>query len=295
MKRALALVGAILLVAVAVVVRGSMDSDDSNGDDPGGGGGSDLVVACVPELADACEALDADVTIEDPTATIANLDAYDAWVTLDPWQEMAGIIRPGAGRMELATPVAQSDLVLVARSDITGACAEPIDWSCAVEVRGAKAAVGRPTSASGLLVLGWAALQWSAVTRPGEPFARNELDLPEFQTWLGGIDRRTADPLSDALQLGPAGPHVIGTTAADAGRIDGSREEANLSIHPTITPATVAVMVVGSSTDDAAGRIASDDDFTDALTRSGWRLDDQARSSGLPDFGVLVALLQEVS
>ena len=100
MSRVLALLGAVALIVVAVVVRAVVLDDD------GGAGADDpdraLVVACVPELEVACNAIDAatDVVVERPDQTIARLAAgeeVDAWVTFDPWPAMAEILEARAG------------------------------------------------------------------------------------------------------------------------------------------------------------------------------------------------------
>src|SRR5688500_263721 len=97
MKRVLALAGAVFLIAAAIVVRAVIVVDDEDSVGTGGGDDGDLVVACSPELREACEAIEGvtELRIEHPGATIDALAAggqIDAWVTLDPWPEMAEII-----------------------------------------------------------------------------------------------------------------------------------------------------------------------------------------------------------
>ena len=86
MKRTLAIAGAVLMIVVAIVIRSAIDSDEGTSTtDPASG-----TIACVTELADACNALTGvTVRVEDASVTakaIAKGTAnVDAWVTLDPW------------------------------------------------------------------------------------------------------------------------------------------------------------------------------------------------------------------
>lgn len=267
MARVLALLAAVLLVVAAVIVRRELDEPDPTevtADDPS----AEVVVACIPELRRLCEELEGvDLRVEDPSETVAD-PSVDAWVTFDPWPEIVdGVL--GAGE-----PVASTDLVLVARTG--GPAGDCTDWACA----GAARAALPTTEALGLLVLGNASLQWSAGARPGEPFARQELDLPEYRAWLGGLDRTARDPLADMLQLGPAGPPATAATGVDVDdRVRGSREEANLTTSRT---GTLALVVTGRAASTVADRLAS------PLGAQGWG--PAAGSEGLPNEGLLRAM-----
>jgi hypothetical protein len=249
-------------------------------------------VACVRELRDACEAIDGvdDLRIEDPLDTIAAADEIDAWVTFDPWPAIASEQERRQLFDGTAVPVASSELVLVTRTSALGeACGEDPNWACVVDVAPSAApSLPRPTTALGALLLGQAAADWSATVRPGEPFARNEFELPEFQAWLDGLDV-AADPVADMLQLAPAGPAATATTLADfRHRVSGSPRAGGLLDSPT--DATVAVVVAGPRAD----RVAGNDRFLDALEELEWRLAADATSTGLPSPGVLLALSQEL-
>jgi len=292
MKRVLALAGAMVLVAAGVLARAAIDDGDDDDDGAGGsgGGGGDLVVACVPELRAACEALGGvdDLRVEPPGDTIAAGTGVDAWVTLDPWPAMS----PGGPVAGDAVPVASTPLVLLARTAaLPSSCTGEPDWACVVDAPGAAApALPDPASALGALVLGHAAAGWSAATRPGEPFARNEFELPEFQGWLARLDV-AADPVADMLQLAPAGPVAAGTTGADLRtRVEPSPRAGGLDAVSTPVAATVAVVVVGPD----AERVAGDAGFRAALQQAGWDLDPDAATAGLPAPGVLLALTEEL-
>jgi hypothetical protein len=289
MKQVLAVAVAALLVAVAIVVRGALDDD---GDEGPAEGGDELVIACVRELRAACEALDADVRIEDPAATIAAAEEVDAWVTFDPWPEIAAAAENRAVFGDEVVPVASTVLVLVTRTAaVPGSCGPEPDWVCVADATGSRApTLPQPDSAFGTLALGFAARGWSAVERPGEPFARNEFELPQFDAWRRTL-RFSTDPVADMIQLAPAGPVATATSRATFDTVVlGSREADALAATPTAVSATAAVIVVGP----AADRVADDAGLTDGLVTLGWRLDPEAATTGLPNAGVLFAL-QEIA
>lgn len=266
MARVLALLAAVLLVVAAVIVRRELDDPEQaeREADPS----AELVVACVPELERLCRELDGvELRLEPPSATIAG-PAVDAWVTFDPWPAIAEDAR-GRGEAVASTP-----LVLVTRSE--GPAGDCTDWACA----GANRAAVPTSEALGLLVLGNASLQWSERTRPGEPFARQELELPEYQSWVGGLVRTTRDPLADMLQLGPAGPPATATTAVDyEDRVRGSREEGNLTTSGT---GTLGLVVAGRAASTVADRLQ------EPLAAQGWG--PAGPSEGLPNEGLLRAM-----
>lgn len=292
MKQVLAVAVAALLVAVAIVVRGALDDGD---DGPGGDGDDDgdaLVVACVPELRSACEALDADVRIEAPSATIAAAAEVDAWVTFDPWPEIAAAAEGRAVFGDDVEAVASSALVLVTRTAaLPAGCGPEPDWLCVAEATGSRApTLPSPDSAFGALAFGFAAHGWNAVERPGEPFARNEFELPEFDAWRRTL-RFSSNPVTDMIQLAPAGPVATATTRATFDTVVlTSREAEELDATPTAAAATAAVVVVGPE----AERVAGDGALQDGLVALGWRLDPDAATTGLPNAGVLFAL-QEIA
>jgi hypothetical protein len=293
MKRVLAVAVAVLLVAIALAARNAIDDDDEEAVAAGNGGEGDagdepLVVACVRELRAACEALDAGVRIEDPAATIESAGDIDAWITFDPWPAMADI---EAGREVFgdgAVPVAGSDLALLARTAaLPASCGGTADWACVADASGSSAPTLPPAgTALGRLLLGHAALAWNAVARDGQPFARNEFELPEFDDWRQAL-RFSRDPLADMIQLAPAGPVATGTTGATLETVvETSREADRLDAEPTAVPATVAVVVAGPE----AARVAADQRLLDGLAALGWDVDPNATTTGLPEPGVLLAL-----
>ncbi len=293
MKRVLAVAVASLLVALGIVIRGALDDDD--GDDGRGDDGptAELVVACVQELAAACEALDAAVTIEDPDDTIAAAGDYDAWVTFDPWPEIADVSDDETRFLGERIAVASSDLVVLFRvPSVPDECDGEATFACLVDA-GSRVHAPSQRRALGPLVLAFAGVGFF-----GRPFATNDLreDAPEqldLQARLRRVRVDVADPVSDMLlPLGGAGPQATGTTEADVdARVRTSVRGDDLDVLAD-PPATVVVVVAGP----AADRVAGSDALRDGLAALGWDVDVEpdATTTGLPNAGVLFAL-QELS
>jgi hypothetical protein len=281
MKRVLAVGVACLLMAGALVVRNAItgddegDGDDGSGSDPGGDG--DLVVACIPELEDACRALDrqvSDLRIEDPADTIGTAGDVDAWVTLDPWPAMAGV-----ERLADREPVADDALVVLAQAgSVPAGCEDGLTWTCLVAELGDRVAVPDPGTATGRLVLGHAAIDLF-----GGPLASNDFVDPAFAEAMRTLDVG-GDPLGD-IRIGLPEPAATGALRLDLATL-GNRP---VQSGPGASPATVAVVVAGPQRD----RVAGEPSFTEALAGLGWRVDPQSQTSGLPNAGVLVALTEE--
>lgn len=163
MKRLLALVGAVVMIAGAVLVRGILDDGGaSNGNsDGGGGGGNDdgaTHLLCATELADTCAALaeeDDDVTFDvepagetaerltDPAFEPAASD-IDGWLTLQPWPALVELRRDLANQpavLEAPSDVlATTRLALVGPADrvdqLAAACGgvDQTSWRCLGEI-----------------------------------------------------------------------------------------------------------------------------------------------------------------
>lgn len=282
MSRVLALIGAICLIAAAILARSLLVDD--GGDDGGGDDGvGDLVVACIPELREACEAIDgvAELRVEDPADTIAAIAAGEdigAWVTFDPWPTMASIIE---ARAEIAPTeaVAVDDLVLLARtsrSDGTG-CPDPLSWACLVDGLQRSVAVPDPDDALGALVLGQAATDFF-----GGPFAANDFDLPQLADRFALLE--VDGGAFDDMRVGLPEPAATGVLALELDDLGVRRGDFTES--PSGAPATVAVVVAGPQNQ----RITRQSDFTAALRELGWQVGPDAATTGLPAAGVLVAL-----
>ena len=137
MKRVLAILGAGLMIVVAIVVRAALD-DDENVQAVG-----DLRVICVTELRSVCDALDGgevqDVGRDRPALGADELDA-DVWVTFERWPEVADIDADRSVTGE-AIPVASTPLAVVVWKDRAAelekqACPGAIGWRCLGEAGG---------------------------------------------------------------------------------------------------------------------------------------------------------------
>lgn len=292
MKQVLAVGIAALLIAGALFLRNVLEDDDGGGGE--GEGGGELVVACVRELREACEALDgvSELRIGDPAATIeaAAAGEIDAWVTFDPWPAIAAEQERRDVFAGEPVAVATTGIVLLARTaSLPPECDRTVDWSCVAAATGSNAAaLPSPTTAFGLLALGHAAIGWAAVELAGEPLTRAEIEDTPFQAWVGRI-AFGGDPLEDMLLLGRAGPVATAATQArHATDVVPSRESANLSPAPTTAAASITVVVAGPRAD----RIAGQEAFLVALDELGYDRSaaPDAATVGLPSPGVLVAL-----
>jgi hypothetical protein len=300
MKRVLALVGAVALVLGAIAVRGSLDDNDeatSPGVTSPAGDGTPVVAACVPELAHICEtsARIDEFVIQDPAETIAaieNGDDIDAWVTFDPWPAIAAITSDDDFFDDPGRIVFSTDLRLLIRNGtLSDACEADTTWVCATDDDPQRVAIPSPDTALGVLALGWAAASWADEARPGEPFARQEFELPEFQRFLAALALGKADPLDDMLVLDRAGPHVVaGTSAQYEDRVGGSADAPDIEPKPGLRAATVSVTIAGP----AAELLATEPTIANAGADVGLEPSDDP-STGLPNPGLLFALSQEVS
>lgn len=188
----LAVLGALCLVAVAVLVRSAIVGGSDGGD--GGSGDGPPVVACTPELAAVCDALADDGRIT-PASSSLDLDEaavppaeIDAWITWDPAPAIANIDAEQANQPEpWSDPVALGGGVLGVlgtEAAIEAACDGQVSWTCLGDagIEGTTAiGVGEPTTAEGLVRLA--------------PLAQATADDP--------FDGFSTDPNLDAIIAGP--------------------------------------------------------------------------------------------
>ena len=161
-QRLLAIVGAVALVAVAVLVRATV-LDGGDGSGSGGGGGAPRV-ACTPDLVAVCAALaDAGAIERDPIAL--DLDGateppadLDGWLTWDGAPGVANEDAPATWQDPVA--VAGSPLAVARRAGPapalpTGCTAAALTWRCIVDAAfdGTAVGVGTGTTAESLVRL----------------------------------------------------------------------------------------------------------------------------------------------
>ena len=302
MTRALAALAAITMVAVSLFVRSRIDDSSGDGGDTGD---AKVVLACVPELSDACGRLASDtveIRMADAGVTAKSLDGIDGWVTLDPWPVIAGLtqtpVRVASSPLQIAA-VAERAVVLQAH------CAGTIDWKCvgdSIDVDWAsigghadwgKIKVGLPNvrTASGLLLVGNATQGYFA--RPD--IATNDFGADDgFGPWFAKLKRaaqQPSDPFVQFIQQFPASFSLVGVIGAKEQAGVGTRASTVTVISPS--PAASAVVVVVPLNPKADGRVRSlarSGAFRDELKTEGWTVDAVPDTSGLPDPGVLLAL-----
>lgn len=247
MKRALAILLAVGLIAGAYVLRTRVLEPGGSGPgaDPGGTGapppGDAVVVVCATELRAACEALEAvELRVEPAGATADALVAlprgqqptFGVWVTGASWPGLVDELRRAEGLPQLFTA---SEPALVARTRLALAVEEgrqggldavcpDQDWECLGE------AAGRPwddlgadlpgsfellapdpqTTLAGLAFLGQAATGFFGTAQFGSQ------QFSDLRPWLGGLaDGVTVagDPVQQLI-VNPAA--ADGAVAADA-------------------------------------------------------------------------------
>lgn len=256
MKRLLAVAGAILMVAAAILVRdrieGNGGADDGAPDTAESSGELDLL--CDETLVDLCTALEAsfgelDIEVAAGPETLDHLssaepagDAPVGWLTLSPLPDMVSEDRGRSGLPALwespGRAIARSPLIIAAWTDraeaLTSSCPdEALDWRCAGDYASTPWAElgGEPgwgelepgfadpdRDTIGLLVLGQAAVSYF-----GSPqFAANDFDDGAFRPWITGLVESvprfpsTSTPLTQMLAAGPSSYDLVGTTEAEA-------------------------------------------------------------------------------
>jgi hypothetical protein len=316
-QRVGAAIAAVLLVVVALWIRGRIDDD--------GGSGETVRLRCTTELEAACNALaeDADVavSVEPAGATVRSLTAlpdaqppdFDAWLAPSPWPDLVDVLR-GENQMrplfaKASDPIGRSPLVLVVRADrrpvldATPACNNTLDWKCLGAVAGrpwtdlpggqpawgtVKPTFGDPSAnAVALLVLSQATSEFFGTA----DYSKAELETDEYLDWISGIERAVpstpANPFLEMLQQLPTATYdVVGTTEAEAAPAiaaaapDRRRELTLLYPEPVVT-ADAVLAAVASRQDVADG--LDPDEVAAPLARTGWRVSGQTNARGVRD------------
>ncbi len=235
MKRFLALLAAIGMVAAALLVRTLVDGGSvgpAGGGSSGDGDASTTTLRCGPDLRPACESLatqvdDLRIEVEDEGATAARLATdgssglgADAWLTVGPWPQVAADDRAAAGLPPLdlggSTPVlARSPVVMVAAVDRADAlartCPTGVTWACVGPLGGRpwteaggqatwgalRPGLPAPVGGAGLAV--WSQAVSSETVSVGLPaeWARNDLDDAAVSSWFDQL-------VSQSRRAGPA-------------------------------------------------------------------------------------------
>lgn len=302
-QRVLAVLGAVGIVLLAVVVRSLID--DGGDAAPSSNGNGDLVVACAPELADACRQLDGVTVIDEQAAVTAEHivdgstkdDGVDAWVTTSAWTEVVDARAPD--RVGRQVVVASSLVVIAtdpARTDaVRSLCGDAPVWRCLGDHAGAewgalgggdprwgalKTGLPDADSAAGLPILASVATGFF----DSSTFATNDFDPSGLAGWLG----RLAAP-SGRGERDPVGTLVTTrgkyTAVGDLERAAGARSVGVLDPRPAVRATVVLAQLAGG--DEVTGL----DRLRKALAADGWEpADGAAPPTPILKPGVMAAL-----
>lgn len=159
----MAVIGAFVLIALAIFIRGQLVDDDGGGSkgDEQGEDGSAPVVACTPDLVAVCDALAADGAIAASPPTLDLPDAaepptdIDGWITWSPAPQIANFtVQPDK---VWATPRVLGwavDAVLIdpsSASELPAPCRAQPTWACLADAApGLSVGVGDPSTSEGI-------------------------------------------------------------------------------------------------------------------------------------------------
>ena len=314
MRRVVAVLGAVLLVVVAVFVRGLIDGDDDSGGDDGGNGspsGTDVTLVCIEELQAVCEAMEADGAIagfstEDGGETVDRLAAgedleADGWLAIEPFPGMADVGRGEAGLDPLfdepagvgftATPALVTH---PGRSAAFEEACNEVDWRCVGDMAGEQwgdhggdqgwgevnVGLESPDSATGLLAAGQAASDYLSL----DTFATNDLDSTAVVRWLDGFDEGD-DVLRRMRTEGPGAFSAVGVLDQQAEAAQGA--DLGIFYPAPMFRAEVVLVAAGGSADD----LVDGDALAEALAAEGWR---EGGTEGMSSPGAYYALREEL-
>ncbi len=302
MKRAGALLGVVVMVTVAFLVRNVLDTDDTaDGSSPSRSGPS---VLCPTELADVCEASDVEVSTESAGSTADRLlaasdtDALDAdaWIVPAAWARLVIDERARLGRaplFEIADePLASSGVVLTIWADrndeLATTCGGDVGWRCLAEQEGATLATGDRVRPAGPLADSAGGLTLAA-GQMAELVGRADFAANDFDGTVRSLADRLArgqmsDPLRTMRSRGPGQITAAGVLLADARNLS-STFGAIVPIAEGGPRADLVVLVRRGADLDGGLRA----DLAAAFVAAGW--DPPADGSdGLPDGSVLAAV-----
>jgi hypothetical protein len=277
-RRLLAVIGAVGMVAAALVVRGALDDDPGEGPDTGD---DQVLVVCDVDLEDACGAFGDDVEVRVETAAetsaalvAGELDDIDGWVTSGAWRELTES-RADRSLGESAV-LASSPVVLAVDADRVDAlrdlCGDTAVWRCVGDDAGQawgslggdarwgplRTGLPDPDTAIGLSVLASIAAGYF----DGTEFAAN--DFADLQSWLSRLADASGTGDRDLLRklVRVRGTYTAGgLTEADAAD---RAELAVLEAAPEVDATVVLVDLAGGDTVPDPGRVR------DALVAEGW-------------------------
>ncbi|WP_426572184.1 hypothetical protein [Aquihabitans sp. McL0605] len=220
-SRGVAVIGAFLLIVVALTLRNQVAGSDGDGATKGHSGGGKPVVACSPDLASVCAALADDGTIADHPPSL-DLDhaaeppaGIDGWITWSPAPQIANF---DAGSTKVWGPPevlgSAAAAVLIDPDSIAAlpaACRAKPTWSClGAAAPDLSIGVGDPATAEGIARLAPFA---RARTTDDDPA---QLDVEG----LSAIVTSPQDPQADAGTMAERLTTKVGSLSMVAGAND---------------------------------------------------------------------------
>jgi hypothetical protein len=221
-QRVLAVLGAVVIVLVAIVVRSALDDEGDGGSNPADGRDGQVELICAYDLRPACDALDGvEVTYQSAATTAEHIaegspqvDGVDGWVTSSAWLEVLESRAPGA--LGEATLLATSPAVVAVDPDRTEAvrtlCAGAALWRCLGDragIRWGELGGGSATwgalktglpdadSSSGLAVLASVAAGFFGST----DFVSNDFEPNGLAGWLARLAEPSAGGEDDPIWI----------------------------------------------------------------------------------------------
>lgn len=295
MRRAFAIIGVILMLAVALFIRSRGDASRQAAADEK----AKATLYCAQELGKVCDALklnDRNLTVvtEEASRTLASVTdksfdrtktPFDGWLAPQPYIDLANENRTRAGLDPLfgstSRVLARSPIVVVGSAErlkaLAAKCGGQFNWKCAGENAGRQwsdlggnatwgsfgPVVPDPsTSATGLL----SAAEATGSYFGNSSFATNDFSNPGFSDWrdqLAGSKPRkpivgAQSPLQLFLSSNPVVTAMDMTTAMEAQAIPSvadSRDKDRLSILYPSPLATADVVLAPMSGSEPGGRL----------------------------------------
>lgn len=251
-QRILAALGALALVAAAIVLRATVFDHDGSGGS--GRGGSRPVVACTKDLASVCDALAAAgrIAADPPTLDLDGAAAppadLDGWITWDPAPGIVNLDAPGTWAS--SRPLGGADLALATRTVsplvLPSGCAPAAPtWACLARAAlddGLGLGIGPATTAESLAR--FAPLAASLVPADGDARDLSGNDLDAI------LDGPNAGQAPFARQFTQLRTQVgsYDAVVGPAGAVDGTSGIRST----TPTPAATVTVVVAVRSGDAA-------------------------------------------
>lgn len=264
-QRVLAGLGAIVLIAAALVLRSQLADDGGSDVQRSDGSTGTPVVACTPDLERICEALVDAGLIEGTTPfdladAVAPDPAVDGWITWDPAPGIVDFDAPGAwvDPAVLGSSPAVVLLTDTAAGNLRDGCTGTQSWAC-VAAAGASdltLGVGSPTTAEGLARLG--ALGPGLVPPDGDYVS--DLDTQLLADVLGGPTNGQADVAEQGRQVTQQGllDAVVGPQAALDPVASSPRGEQKELVVSLQTPKTVLTIVLATRQGADLGSLAAE-------------------------------------